>query len=49
METSLGRVLQPREHIHHIDGNKSNNNIENLQLFPNASSHSKIHPPVWLF
>lgn len=29
-------------HIHHIDGNKSNNTIENLQLL-SATEHEKLH------
>lgn len=29
-------------HIHHIDGDKSNNTIENLQLL-SATEHEKLH------
>ena len=32
MENHIGRILNPNEVVHHIDGNKLNNNIENLQL-----------------
>ena len=32
MEEFLGRDLFPAEAVHHIDGNKSNNNINNLFL-----------------
>lgn len=32
MENHLGRILTPEEVVHHIDGNKKNNVIENLEL-----------------
>lgn len=36
------RKLKPGEHVHHIDGNKLNNNPENLCIV-SASEHAKIH------
>lgn len=36
MEQSLGRKLEFWEHVHHIDGNSSNNNIENLVVLSNT-------------
>lgn len=44
MEQYLGRKLLPfpNEEVHHIDGNKLNNKIENLQL-TNASLHAIHH------
>ena len=33
-------------HIHHIDGDKSNNNIKNLQLLL-AMEHEKLHGSMW--
>lgn len=33
-------------HIHHIDGDKSNNTIENLQLL-SATEHEKLHGGMW--
>ena len=39
MEQHLGRYLEPGEVVHHIDGDKSNNRIENLQLFASQAEH----------
>lgn len=39
MEQHLGRYLEPGEVVHHIDGNPSNNAIENLRLFTSQSKH----------
>ena len=41
MEQSLGRLLERQEVVHHKDGNKQNNSIENLELFDKNSSHLK--------
>jgi hypothetical protein len=44
MENKIGRYLEPSEVVHHIDGNPSNNNIENLELFSSQSEHiAKAH------
>lgn len=42
MEKELGRYLKPDELVHHIDGDKLNNTIENLQVVT-RSEHVKIH------
>jgi len=42
MELSLGRRIQPGEVVHHIDHNKQNNDLENLQLLT-SSQHSSLH------
>ena len=43
MEKHLGRKLTKEEVVHHIDGDKSNNKIKNLKLYPNKKSHTKFH------
>ena len=43
MEKELGRKLESFEVVHHIDGDKSNNKIENLELFPSKGAHAKYH------
>lgn len=42
METIIGRPLLVSEAVHHIDGNKSNNDPSNLELMP-RSEHSRKH------
>lgn len=42
MEKHLGRSLRSDEHVHHIDGDNTNNDIDNLELITN-SSHRRIH------
>lgn len=43
MEEMIRRYLLPQEVVHHIDGDVSNDDSENLQLFPDSASHSAHH------
>lgn len=42
MEKSIGRELRPDEVIHHINGDRKDNRIENLAVMTRAE-HSRLH------
>lgn len=42
MENHLGRVLNENEVVHHKDGNKKNNVVENLEVMDRIQ-HNKMH------
>lgn len=42
MEKHLGRKLKKEEHVHHIDGNKQNNLLENLIIL-GKNEHAQLH------
>lgn len=43
MESHIGRYLKPWEVIHHINKNKTDNRIENLELIRDNSTHLHKH------
>lgn len=42
-EKKLGRKLNKKECVHHIDENKFNNDIENLMVFKTKGDHTAFH------
>ena len=42
MEIKLNRLLNPEEVVHHLDGDKTNNSLENLAVLSNVD-HSRYH------
>lgn len=42
VEESIGRRLDKREVVHHINGDKTDNHIENLEIM-SISEHAKFH------
>jgi len=43
MEKNINRYLMPQEVVHHINGDKKDNRLGNLMLFPNNGEHTKFH------
>jgi hypothetical protein len=46
-EKYLNRYLTTEEVVHHRDENTSNNDIDNLFVFPNNSTHARFHRHKW--
>lgn len=46
MERYLGRKLQTQEYVHHINGNKKDNRLENLTVM-SAQEHNDLHNTIY--
>ena len=42
-EQMLGRKLKKGEIVHHIDGNKMNNDSKNLMVLKSQAEHARLH------
>lgn len=45
LEKHLGRKIRTDEHVHHINGNKTDNRVENLVALTKAQ-HNRVHKTV---
>lgn len=48
-EQKLGRKLKKNEVVHHIDGNRRNNDPDNLMVFSSSSDHMRYHAQIRKF
>lgn len=46
IEAKIGRFLYKHEVVHHIDENKLNNSIHNLELLDDQAAHALVHSKI---
>jgi hypothetical protein len=49
MEKHLGKILTPKDNVHHLNGIQNDNRVENLMYFPSSSEHKIFEGQVSLF
>jgi len=49
VEKFIGRKLKPKEVVHHLDFDRSNNHPSNLMIFKNQNAHALWHNKVKKF
>lgn len=42
-EQIIGRILEDDEVVHHINGDRNNNNVSNLMIFKTQNDHARYH------
>jgi hypothetical protein len=47
MEQALGRRLATREHVHHLNGDKTDNRLCNLEVLEKSAHHRKHVAPSY--
>lgn len=48
-EIKLGRPLRPGEIVHHIDGDKRNNDPDNIRVYASQADHARYHAKMQAF
>jgi hypothetical protein len=41
--SKLGRELRSGETVHHVNGDKQNNDPDNIEVLPSQSPHARLH------
>lgn len=47
MDEKMGGTLKSTDIVHHKDGDKSNNDIDNLEVYPSNGNHLSKHSKEW--
>lgn len=46
MEKRIGRKLRRNEIVHHLNGDRLDNRISNLELLSSQGAHNRVHDPT---